>query len=188
MIARTARPHLHDLPRLRHDPVRAGDRASVFGEQPVHALTEAYPDEDFSAAVAKAASSPASERTSSCASSASSPARRRSRASIPRTTRWRGSARPFLLTVENLIHELVRATIPKATPPQLGSRAARRRRGQRSTTRHRASSARSCAGSWRERHGTTASRSRATRPRACTAATSAAGSSFASARRASPAA
>ena len=31
-----------------------------------------------------------------------------------------GSARPFLLTVEDLIHELVRATIPRATPPQLG--------------------------------------------------------------------
>ena len=30
-----------------------------------------------------------------------------------------GGARPFLLTVEALIHELVRATIPNATPPQL---------------------------------------------------------------------
>lgn len=30
-----------------------------------------------------------------------------------------GSAREFLLTVETRIHELVRATIPNATPPQL---------------------------------------------------------------------
>jgi hypothetical protein len=29
------------------------------------------------------------------------------------------SARDFLLTVENRIHELVRATIPNATPPEL---------------------------------------------------------------------
>jgi hypothetical protein len=30
-----------------------------------------------------------------------------------------GAARPFLLTVEERIHELVRATIPNARPPQL---------------------------------------------------------------------
>jgi hypothetical protein len=30
-----------------------------------------------------------------------------------------GAARPFLLTVEDRIHELVRATIPSASPPEL---------------------------------------------------------------------
>ena len=30
-----------------------------------------------------------------------------------------GNARTFLLTVENRIHELVRATVPDARPPQL---------------------------------------------------------------------
>jgi Haem-NO-binding len=94
--------------------------ASVLGDQPVHALTEAYPDEDFSAAVTKACELTgvvADELVCEFGAFAGETTFPRL---YPAYYAVAGSTRPFLLTVENLIHELVRATIPKATPPQLG--------------------------------------------------------------------
>jgi hypothetical protein len=92
----------------------------VFGEQPVHALTEAYPDDDFTAAVNKASELTgvvAVELVSEFGAFAGETTFPRL---YPAYYAMAGSTRPFLLTVEDLIHELVRATIPKATPPQLG--------------------------------------------------------------------
>jgi hypothetical protein len=93
--------------------------ASVFADEPIYLLSEAYPDERLQGLVARAR-----ERTGrdvdalmydfGVFTAASTFARL-----YPALFAIAGSPRDFLLTVEERIHELVRATIPNAGPPQL---------------------------------------------------------------------
>jgi hypothetical protein len=94
--------------------------ASVFAEQPTHVLTEAYLDEEFTAAVRKASELTGVETDELVCEFGVFAGEATFPRLYPAYYAMAGSARPFLLTVENLIHELVRATIPKATPPHLG--------------------------------------------------------------------
>jgi hypothetical protein len=92
----------------------------VFEGQPAYLLTEAYPDEDFSAAVQRACELTGVEVDDLVREFGSFAGETTFPRLYPAHFAVAGSTRPFLLTVEVLIHELVRATIPKATPPQLG--------------------------------------------------------------------
>jgi hypothetical protein len=93
--------------------------AELFAGEPIYMLSEAYPDERLLGLVAKA-----SERTGldpetlvhdfGVFTAQSTFARL-----YPAFFAIAGSPRDFLLTVEDRIHELVRATIPNAGPPQL---------------------------------------------------------------------
>ena len=93
---------------------------SVFADQPVHVLTEAYPDEEFNAAVTRACELTGVESDALVSEFGAFAGETTFPRLYPAHFAVAGSTRPFLLTVEDLIHELVRATIPKATPPQLG--------------------------------------------------------------------
>ena len=90
---------------------------SVLAEHPVHVLTEAYPDEDLLAAVAKACELTGLETDELVREFGVFAGETTFPRLYPAYYTLAGGARPFLLTVEDLIHELVRATIPKATPP-----------------------------------------------------------------------
>ena len=92
----------------------------MFTDRPVHALTEAYPDEDFLAAVTKASDLTGIAADELVCEFGAFAGKTTFPRLYPAYYSVAGGARPFLLTVENLIHELVRATIPKARPPQLG--------------------------------------------------------------------
>ncbi len=91
----------------------------VFEDEPLYLLSEAYPDERLAALVARAAA--ASGRTAAQIEydfgvfTASKTFARL----YPAFFAIAPSASEFLLTVETRIHELVRATIPNAAPPQL---------------------------------------------------------------------
>ena len=92
----------------------------VFGTQPPYLMSSAYPDEDFLRLLERArelAGEPAAEFLR--AFGAFTGARTFPRL-YPAYYEVAGGTRAFLLTLENRIHELVRATIPNATPPRLG--------------------------------------------------------------------
>jgi Haem-NO-binding len=93
--------------------------AGVFERDPVHVLTEAYPDEDFVAAVKTACELTGVEMDDLVREFGVFAGETTFPRLYPGHYDAAGSARQFLLSVENLIHELVRATIPKATPPRL---------------------------------------------------------------------
>jgi hypothetical protein len=106
-----------DFVTTQYGPAIAG---SVLAEHPIHVLTEAYPDEDFLAAVAKACELTGLETDELVREFGVFAGETTFPRLYPAYYTLAGGARPFLLTVEDLIHELVRATIPKATPPALG--------------------------------------------------------------------
>jgi hypothetical protein len=96
-----------------------GIAKSVLEGHPVHLLTEAYPDEDFLAIVKKACEQTRVETNDLVREFGVFAGETTFPRLYPAYYAVAGGARPFLLTVEALIHELVRATIPNATPPQL---------------------------------------------------------------------
>jgi hypothetical protein len=96
-----------------------GIATSVHEGQPVHVLTEAYADEDFLALVQRACQVTGIEAGDLVREFGVFAGETTFPRLYPAFFAVAGSARAFLLTVEDLIHELVRATIPKATPPQL---------------------------------------------------------------------
>jgi hypothetical protein len=96
-----------------------GIAKSVHEGQPVHVLTEAYADEDFLALVTRACEVTGMEASDLVREFGVFAGGTTFPRLYPAFFAVAGSARPFLLTVEDLIHELVRATIPRATPPQL---------------------------------------------------------------------
>jgi Haem-NO-binding len=96
-----------------------GIATSVHEGQPVHVLTEAYADEDFLALVQRACQVTGMEAGDLVREFGVFAGETTFPRLYPAFFAVAGGARPFLLTVEDLIHELVRATIPKATPPQL---------------------------------------------------------------------
>jgi hypothetical protein len=91
----------------------------VLAGQPAHLLTEAYPDEDFLAIVKKTCEQTRVETDDLVREFGVFAGETTFPRLYPAFYAVAGGARPFLLTVEALIHELVRATIPNATPPQL---------------------------------------------------------------------
>jgi hypothetical protein len=92
---------------------------SVHEGHPVHVMTEAYPDEDFLALVKRACEVTGVDVTDLVREFGAFAGETTFPRLYPAFFAVAGGARPFLLTVEALIHELVRATIPKAKPPQL---------------------------------------------------------------------
>ena len=100
---------------------RFGDEAldEVFKDEPIFLMSEQYDDEAFARVL---------ERTGAYAGVGADEIQREFGDFAAQTTFARlypayfsvaGSARDFLLTVEDRIHELVRATIPNAAPPAL---------------------------------------------------------------------
>jgi hypothetical protein len=92
---------------------------SVHEGHPVHVMTEAYADEDFLALVKRACEVTGVDVTDLVREFGVFAGGTTFPRLYPAFFAVAGGARPFLLTVEALIHELVRATIPKAKPPQL---------------------------------------------------------------------
>jgi hypothetical protein len=91
----------------------------IFTGRPFHVISEAYDDEEFTALVRHAGEVTdvdLNELVHDFGAFAGSETFPRL---YPAFFAAAGGTRPFLLTVEDRIHELVRATIPDARPPQL---------------------------------------------------------------------
>jgi hypothetical protein len=102
-----------------YDPELA---ARIFKGEPLYLLSEAYADERFAALMARTSEETgddleAVEHDFGVFTAPSTFARL-----YPAFFSIAGTAREFMLTVESRIHELVRATIPNAGPPQLDIR------------------------------------------------------------------
>ena len=93
-------------------------KAVVADRQP-HAISETYPDEEFLDKVRDACEATGIEADELVHRFGAFAGRETFPRLYPEYYALAGAARPFLLTVEDRIHELVRATIPNATPPQL---------------------------------------------------------------------
>jgi hypothetical protein len=91
----------------------------VFSEEPIYLLSEAYPDERLTGLVARAAAATGREVEDVVHDFGFFTGETTFTRIYPAFYTMASSARDFLLTVEARIHELVRATIPQATPPQL---------------------------------------------------------------------
>jgi hypothetical protein len=91
----------------------------VFSGEPVYLLSESYPDERLGELVARAAETVGADADELVHDfgvyTGATPVTRL----YPAFFAIAHSTRDFLLTVETRIHELVRATIPNAAPPQL---------------------------------------------------------------------
>lgn len=92
---------------------------AVLAGEPAYLLSESYPDEQLVALVMHACEETGREegellRDAGCFTAEQTFARL-----YPAFFAVAGGTRAFLLSVETLIHELVRATIPNARPPRL---------------------------------------------------------------------
>ena len=94
-------------------------RAKVFEGEPFFLLSDAYPDELLVALLGKAAATTEQDAGDLLEAFGVFAAARTFTRLYPAFFAVSRSAREFLLTVETRIHELVRATIPNAAPPQL---------------------------------------------------------------------
>ncbi len=97
---------------------------AVFAGEPLYRMTESYPDAAFAALAERAralADRPLDEflRDFGAYTGETTFARL-----YPAYFEVAGDCRTFLLTIEERIHELVRATIPDALPPQLRTESA----------------------------------------------------------------
>jgi predicted hydrocarbon binding protein len=100
---------------------RYGDAAlrAVFRGEPIFLMSEQYDDDAF-ARVLERAGAYAGRRADEIQREFGDFAARTTFARLyPAYFSIAGSARNFLLTVEDRIHELVRATVPNARPPEL---------------------------------------------------------------------
>ena len=91
----------------------------VFAEEPIYLLSEAYPDERLTALVARSAEITGRDVEDVVHDFGFFTGSTTFTKLYPAFFAAAPSARDFLLTVEVRIHELVRATIPNATPPEL---------------------------------------------------------------------
>jgi predicted hydrocarbon binding protein len=91
----------------------------VFADQPIFLLSESYDDDVLSGLIGKAAQMSGREVAEICHDFGVFTASTTFTRLYPAFFAIAPSAREFLLTVETRIHELVRATIPNAAPPQL---------------------------------------------------------------------
>ena len=92
----------------------------LFTGEPVYLLSEAYADERLGALIGRAAELTGVEPDAIVHDFGVFAAETTFARLYPAYFAISGSAREFLLTVETRIHELVRATVPHASPPQLG--------------------------------------------------------------------
>jgi hypothetical protein len=94
-------------------------RALAFAGEPLYLLSDAYPDERLAALLEKAAAATGRDTGDLLEDFGVFAAERTFTRLYPAFFAVSGSTREFLLTVETRIHELVRATIAHAAPPQL---------------------------------------------------------------------
>jgi heme-NO-binding protein len=94
--------------------------AAVFAAEPEYLLSEAYPDESLSRLVDFAAARTGRDRDEIMFDLGVFTAQATFAALYPAFFGDATTTRDFLLTVEERIHELIRATIPSAGPPRLG--------------------------------------------------------------------
>jgi hypothetical protein len=92
---------------------------AVFGAEPEYLLSEAYPDEVFGRLVDRAAAHTGRDTDEILFELGVFTGETTFTRLYPAFFAAVGSPREFLLTVEDRIHELVRATIPSAGPPRL---------------------------------------------------------------------
>jgi hypothetical protein len=91
----------------------------VFDGEPTYLLSESYPDESLGRLVGRATEAAGAEADELVHDFGVYAASTTFTRLYPAFFAIASSAREFLLTVETRIHELVRATIPNAAPPQL---------------------------------------------------------------------
>ena len=91
----------------------------VFAEEPIYLLSDAYPDERLHALIERSASVTARDAAEVLHDFGVFTGSTTFARLYPAFFAVAPSARDFLLTVESRIHELVRATISNAQPPQL---------------------------------------------------------------------
>jgi heme-NO-binding protein len=91
----------------------------VFAGEPVYLLSESYPDESLNRLVERASRAVGADSDELVHDFGVYTASMTFTRLYPAFFAIATSAREFLLTVETRIHELVRATIPDAAPPQL---------------------------------------------------------------------
>ena len=91
----------------------------MFADEPIYVLSEAYPDERLEGLMARVAEAVGREVDEVVHDFGVYTGETTFTRLYPAFFAIAPSARDFLLTVENRIHELVRATIPNAEPPQL---------------------------------------------------------------------
>lgn len=91
----------------------------VIADEPVYLLSEAYPDERFSALIERACEVTGLPPDTLLHDFGVFTAERTFVRLYPTLFAVSPSARAFLLTVERPIHEIVRVAIPHALPPQL---------------------------------------------------------------------
>jgi hypothetical protein len=92
---------------------------AIFENEPIYLLSEAYADERLGALVERTADQTRVDADTVVHDFGVFTARTTFARLYPAFFAIAGSAREFMLTVETRIHELVRATIPLAGPPQL---------------------------------------------------------------------
>jgi hypothetical protein len=97
----------------------AAVRAKVFEGEPLFLLSDAYPDEQFVRLLREASAQIGVDQGDLLEAFGVFAAERTFSRLYPAFFAVSRSSRDFLLTVETRIHELVRATIPNAAPPQL---------------------------------------------------------------------
>ena len=107
---------LRDYLTSRYGPIAA---EIVFQGEPAYLLSESYPDEKLVALVSRAAQAAGRDEDDIVHDFGVFTAEQTFARLYPAFFAAAGSTRDFLLTVEARIHELVRATIPNAAPPQL---------------------------------------------------------------------
>jgi hypothetical protein len=93
--------------------------AAVFAGEPVYLLSEAYPDERLLALIGRASEATGRGTDAIIHDFGVFTAQSTFTRLYPAFFSIEGSTREFLLTVEDRIHDLVRATIPNAGPPKL---------------------------------------------------------------------
>jgi hypothetical protein len=97
-----------------------GDLArEIFAEEPIYLLSEAYPDERLLRLISRTAEATGKAADDVVHDFGVFTGETTFTRLYPAFFAIAPSAREFLLTVETRIHELVRATIPNALPPQL---------------------------------------------------------------------
>jgi heme-NO-binding protein len=91
----------------------------VFADGGAYLLSEAYPDEELLSVIGRAVEATGRDADDFVFDFGAFTAQKTFARLYPAFFAISPSAREFLLTVETRIHELVRATIPNAEPPQL---------------------------------------------------------------------
>jgi hypothetical protein len=97
----------------------AAAAAAVFDGEPPHLLSEAYPDEQLQVLLGRLTKLTGEDDDATLHAFGAFTAQGTFARLYPAFFAIAPSTRDFLLTVETRIHELVRATIPRAEPPRL---------------------------------------------------------------------